>query len=105
MDKMAIYLFVLWVFCTSCSSSSRRGDAHLWAQNHSWDLIILVRILPRGMFSALRDMLAPGGFLLMSTFVRASGLYHPTHPDSVLEPGELSRTFGMDQGFEILIGL
>eukprot|EP00808_Paulinella_micropora_P019762 g28876.t1 len=72
-----------------------------WTQR--FDLLLLARILPRGFFSCIDAMLLEGGFLVFCTFVRAAGLFHPTDPADVLEPGELSTVFGHRQGYDIIV--
>lgn len=57
-----------------------------------YDLILVTRYLHRPLFPALTHALKPGGLLLYETFTVAQAKCgHPTNPDFLLEPGELSR--------------
>lgn len=57
-----------------------------------YDLVLVTRYLHRPLFPALSQALKPGGLLLYETFTVAQAKSgHPTNPDFLLEPGELSR--------------
>jgi hypothetical protein len=55
-------------------------------------LILVTRYLHRPLVPALANALKPGGLLLYETFTLAQAQNgHPTNPDFLLVPGELSR--------------
>jgi rhodanese-related sulfurtransferase len=57
-----------------------------------YELILVTRYLHRPLFPALANALKPGGLLLYETFTLAQAQNgHPTNPDFLLVPGELSR--------------
>jgi tellurite methyltransferase len=68
----------------------------------AYALVIVVRYLQRSLFAALRDAVAPGGFVVYETFhVRNAETGRPPRsPEHLLETGELTRAFA---GFEIVI--
>jgi SAM-dependent methyltransferase len=64
------------------------GEADLGREVH--DLIVVVHYLHRPLFPALARALAPGGLLLYETFtVDQARRGKPTHPDFLLQHGEL----------------
>mmetsp|Transcript_22550 Transcript_22550/g.62300 ORF Transcript_22550/g.62300 Transcript_22550/m.62300 type:complete len:348 (-) Transcript_22550:111-1154(-) len=68
------------------------------------DLILCVRFLERAFLPTIPQLLAPGGFILFCTFVDAEGTQRfgrPKGENHLLQPSELARTLGPDQGFEI----
>jgi hypothetical protein len=64
-------------------------DAGAW--EGSWDVIHVHRFLDRASFPLLRARLAPGGLLLISTFLEAQARAgrKPRSPAHLLRPGEL----------------
>ena len=59
-------------------------------RDSAFDVIVVVHYLHRLLFPALIDALAPGGLLIYETFTRAQAARgKPTHPDFLLQPGEL----------------
>jgi tellurite methyltransferase len=73
-----------------------QADADTWPfRAASFDLIVQVDFLDRRLFPLLAGALAPGGLLLIDTFLHqhrpnAEG---PSNPAFLLEPGELARAF------------
>ncbi|KAJ1975176.1 hypothetical protein H4R33_006695 [Dimargaris cristalligena] len=71
-----------------------------------FNLVVGIRFLNRALFNSgqMDRWIAPGGFLLYSTFVQGEAYpnEHPQDPKHRLLPGELARLFGPDQGYEIL---
>jgi tellurite methyltransferase len=66
-----------------------------------FELILVTRYLQRDLFPAIRDAIAPGGFVMYETFTekqRALGR-GPTSQDHLLKPGELRGYF---DAFEVL---
>jgi tellurite methyltransferase len=65
-----------------------------------FDLVVVTRYLQRDLFSAIRDAVVPGGFVVYETFTTAQRALGtgPTAADHLLEPGELKRTF---EGFDV----
>lgn len=58
-----------------------------------YELVVVVSFLERGLFPALRAAVAPGGALLMETFLSGQERHgHPTNPAYLLAPGELADT-------------
>src|SRR5438874_7324351 len=68
-----------------------------------FDVVIVTRYLQRDLFSALRDAVVPGGFLLYETFTTAQRALNsgPTSPHHLLEPDELRAIFDVP-GWETL---
>lgn len=57
--------------------------------------IVVTNYLHRPLFPVLADSLAPGGLLLIDTFMRGHERYgRPRNPDFLLRPGELRASFG-----------
>jgi len=55
-----------------------------------WELVLVFHFLHRPLFPALVRALRPGGVLVYETFTTAQAAKgRPTHPDHLLEPGEL----------------
>lgn len=60
-----------------------------------YDLIVVVDFLERALFPALRVAVAPGGALIMETFLHGHERFgRPTNPDFLLRPRELTDVFG-----------
>jgi SAM-dependent methyltransferase len=54
-------------------------------------LVLATNFLERALFPALRAAVAPGGALVVETFLRGQERYdHPTNPAYLLRPGELA---------------
>ena len=78
-----------------------RGLAPLVSEGRSagltFALIVNVNYLQRDLLPALKDALAPGGWILFETFTtlhpRVSKTGHPANPDFLLRPGELRAAF------------
>ena len=74
------------------------GEDHLGRE--AYDLVVVIHYLHRPLFPSLIQALRPGGLLLYETFTTAQAARgRPTHPDHLLEPGELRRRL---EGLEIL---
>jgi SAM-dependent methyltransferase len=56
-----------------------------------YDLVLCIRFLERAFFPQLVRMVAPGGFVLYSTFME--GAAHPNDPRRLLKQGELREMF------------
>jgi tellurite methyltransferase len=66
----------------------------------TYDLIVVFNYLHRPLFHDIRDGVVPGGAVIYQTFTVGQKQFgSPTHPDHLLEPGELRRAF---DGWEIL---
>ncbi len=63
----------------------------------AFDLIVNVNYLQRDLLPALKDALAPDGWILFETFTtehpRVSKAGRPSNPDFLLRPGELRAAF------------
>jgi len=71
----------------------------------AYDLVLCVRFLVRSFNAAIRECLAPGGVVLFNTFLDMEGTRafgRPQGEGHLLQPGELSTTFGPDHGFQVL---
>jgi tellurite methyltransferase len=77
------------------------ADVTTWPLPRAYyDLVVVVSFLERDLVPALRNAVAPGGTLLMETFL-ADGAVNPNlHPDFLLAPGELD---ALCHGWEILV--
>jgi len=65
-----------------------------------FDLVMVVDFLWRPLFPALRAALAPGGVLVIETFLAGQEKHgHPANPDFLLRPGELA---ALCRGWEVL---
>lgn len=79
-----------------------QADVDQWPlRPAAFDVVVLSDFLDRRLYSTLKAALRPNGQILVDTFLdlghpNAEG---PSHPDHVLEPGELARVF---QDFEII---
>jgi hypothetical protein len=93
--------------------ASPQLQAHLAASAGSrapaagqYDLLLCVRFLARSYLPRMAECLAPGGFVVVSTFVdceRVRAMGRPKDLTHVLQPGELAeRWFGEQQGFLVL---
>lgn len=70
----------------------------------AYTLVHAARFLHRPAFAAVRQAVAPGGFVCWHTFfsgVEAFG--HPSNPGHILQPGELCAEFGPSHGFTVLL--
>jgi SAM-dependent methyltransferase len=67
------------------------ADATCWpVQPARFDVVVVVDFLERALFPALRAAVAPGGILLMETFMVGQERHgHPRNPAYLLRPGEL----------------
>lgn len=65
-------------------------------------LVVVFRFLQRSLFSALRDAIRPGGYMIYETFheLNAKTGRKPQNPAHLLSNGELARAF---EGFDMLI--
>lgn len=68
-----------------------------------YDLLVCIRFLERSFFQKMADMVAPGGFLLISTFVESEVAGGPKNANRVLREGELCKFFGEDCGMRVLV--
>jgi rhodanese-related sulfurtransferase len=60
----------------------------------TYDLIVVFNYLHRPLFQDIRDGVVPGGAVIYQTFTVGQKQFGPpTHPDHLLEPGELRRAF------------
>lgn len=68
---------------------------------HRFHLVLVSRYLDRDRWPALKEWVAPGGFVLYETFTRHQRRHGrgPTSPEHLLEPGELAARFA---DFEIV---
>ncbi|KAI9598715.1 hypothetical protein BDF19DRAFT_431210 [Syncephalis fuscata] len=72
-------------------------------ENTTYDLVVAVRFLERAAFSHLNNCVAPGGFLLYSTFVDGISEYEqPAGQAHRLTIGELAGYFNVSRGYTIL---
>ncbi|RUS19197.1 hypothetical protein BC937DRAFT_87849 [Endogone sp. FLAS-F59071] len=81
--------------------------SHLFPNNSSsptFDLILTIRFLSRPLLPHLSQLLAPGGFLLVSHFVDDPNYEYDTpRPEHRLRRGELAEIYGALEGLEIVI--
>lgn len=81
--------------------------SHLFPSNPScptFDLILTIRFLSRPLLPHLSQLLAPGGFLLVSHFVDDPNYEYDTpRPEHRLRRGELAEIYGGLEGLEIVM--
>jgi SAM-dependent methyltransferase len=77
------------------------ADVTTWPlPRERYALVVVVSFLERGLFPALRAAVAPGGALVMETFLRGQERHgRPTNPAYLLRPGELVEEL---QGWSVL---
>lgn len=69
-----------------------------WLQQ--FQLVYGVRILNRALFPKIKQLIAPGGFVVWQTFSAGCEAFgSPKNPNYILQPGELAQTF---DDFEII---
>ncbi|BCN93289.1 hypothetical protein THMIRHAM_10740 [Thiomicrorhabdus immobilis] len=69
--------------------------------NQKFDLITVVRFLNRELFSYIKEMTRPGGFVLFQTFVEGVEQFSsPKNPNFILGKTELAEVFS---GFNVII--
>jgi len=70
------------------------ADATRWPFGAAtFDVIVVVDFLDRALLPTLRDAVAPGGALVIETFMLGQERYgHPRNPDYLLRAGELRET-------------
>ena len=74
-----------------------QADTDAWPfRRASFDLVVQVDFLDRGLFPHIRESLRDGGLLLIDTFLaqERANAEGPSRPEFLLQPGELPRTFG-----------
>jgi tellurite methyltransferase len=81
--------------------------AHVSFDQQQYDLVVVIRFLEREFFGALKRMVRPaGGHVLFVSFLDRSedGIVYesPKDPRRLLQPGELARVFGEEDGFEVV---
>ncbi len=65
------------------------------------DLIVMMRFLNRSVVAKMAQMLKPGGFVVIQTFVEGvEQMGSPKNPNFILKKGELAKTFG---AFNIIV--
>jgi 2-polyprenyl-3-methyl-5-hydroxy-6-metoxy-1,4-benzoquinol methylase len=64
-----------------------------WPELGSFDAVLVFNYLDRARMPAVRDLVGPGGILMMETFLTAQRElgWGPTSDDHLLRPGEISR--------------
>jgi 2-polyprenyl-3-methyl-5-hydroxy-6-metoxy-1,4-benzoquinol methylase len=74
-----------------------------WPDLGSFDLVLVFNYLDRGRMPAVRELVAPGGVLMMETYLRAQRAlgWGPTRDEHLLCDGEIAR---LVQPFEIVHG-
>lgn len=111
---------------TKAESASSNAAPRL--PSGTFQLLLCVRFLERALFPRMRDWIAPGGYLLLSTFIKDTPLpaevrlvrgwvlvrasahsraaqveaQYPSGDEHVLRAGELAACFGTAQGFVVL---
>jgi SAM-dependent methyltransferase len=80
------------------------ADVETWPIPRArFDLVMVVDFLWRPLFPALRAAVAPGGVLIVETFLAGQDQNekhgHPSNPDFLLRPGELA---ALCRGWEVL---
>ncbi|MGH7498778.1 MAG: class I SAM-dependent methyltransferase [Gemmatimonadales bacterium] len=78
-----------------------------WPDFGSFDAILMFNYLDRARLSQVRELVAPGGLLMIETFLAAQRDFGwgPTSEDHLLQPGELARLvspFRVLHGREVL---
>jgi SAM-dependent methyltransferase len=78
-----------------------------WPEFGDFDAVLVFNYLDRARMADIRDLVAPGGLLIMESFLagqRELG-WGPTSEDHLLRPGELARLvapFRVEHGREVL---
>jgi tellurite methyltransferase len=72
-----------------------QNAAQFLATDQQYDLVLVFYFLDRNLFSAIAEVVRPGGFLLYKTFTTAQRRVSqgPTDPSHLLKPGELRGAF------------
>ncbi|PLA74363.1 methyltransferase type 11 [Hydrogenovibrio sp. SC-1] len=65
------------------------------------DLIVMMRFLNRSVVAQMAQMLKPGGYVVIQTFVEGvEQMGSPKNPNYILKKGELAKTFG---AFDVIV--
>lgn len=68
---------------------------------HPLDLIVMVRFLNRSIVAKMSQMLKPGGYVVIQTFVEGvEKMGSPKNPNFILRKGELAKTFS---AFDVIV--
>lgn len=68
---------------------------------HPLDLIVMVRFLNRSVVAKMSQMLKPGGYVVIQTFVEGvEKMGSPKNPNFILQKGELAKTFS---AFDVIV--
>lgn len=86
----------------------RALGAHLsedreWLRRNKAGLLLVVRFLRRGVLELLHEGVKDGGFVVYEHFLKGCERFGgPKKESQMLQPGELSKVFSEDRGFNVL---